>query len=1055
MSFDFASLFEALHGCRPYAWQTRLCAEVIEGGWPKVIAAPTGAGKTAVLDIALYHLAREAEASNCKAPRRIVFAVDRRVVVDQAFERAQRIQRQLDSASDGPLREASKRLRHLAGTGNSAGGDASALHVEELRGGLPREDDWARTPLQPTILCTTVDQLGSRLLFRGYGVSPAMAPIHAGLLGNDTLIILDEAHLSAAFAETLTRIESLRSVAEVPLDLPFATTQLTATPRNAEGESIFCLTEEEKSEEAIRRRLKARKPAWLVRVRRTQRKSETASQESLEAQSNDEPTEDEGAGSARPSPTPFVEAAIDLCEELGGAPTIAVVVNRVALARAIHEKLASPATTDADPAEATGHHAILLTGRVRSAERDKLIARYRDRLEGRTKGETPLIVVATQCIEAGADFDFDGLVTQIAPLDALAQRFGRLARSGERDGQLPRAKIIALPADLKARNNDPVYGDRLKATWEWLNARAKAENSSSQEKPSQKGRKRKQHPDIDLGPSALADHIASDPDAAKACCTQAQRPPILRAADLDFWSMTNPAPHPDPHLPLYLHGDPRIEAEVAIIWRADLTEADLEDEERAGEIVAAMPPRSGEALQLPIAAARAFLLGARRSDGADVQERSNETEGAGGSDGRKALRWRGRESQIVAARDIKPGDTLVVPAGYGGCDRFGWLPEGREPIAPVEDIADLAAEPYQKQRAALRLHPNVWPHDGDGDHGGDGDDRDNSEGDNSEGNGAAGGRVPWSRIAAQFADLPKRSRQIDAWIDRLLEAFDHAKADGQGLTQPFEALTQRLRGMKERNGQRLLTPYRIGEGDVPEGVVIVAGAQIVATDDDDASSFAARPQLLEAHAAAVERWVRRFAEVLRLDKAQAEALELAARHHDDGKRDPRFQEFLRSVAGGEAATIADDLAKSGVRASRGAERRLRQAANLPNHWRHEVLSAQLYAQRATAGAEAREVHDLALWLIGTHHGQGRPHFRHRDRWDGIARQVGGETLGAAPGPHQLDFDWHGDAWADLFECLKRRHGFWGLAYLEAVLRLADHRASEEGEGAGDDTTSRR
>ena len=110
----------------------------------------------------------------------------RAVFVDQAFERAKKIAKQLNEPQDDLL----KRLGCALG---------APLHVEEIRG---REDDWARTPTQPTILCTTVDQLGSRLLFRGYGVSESMAPVHAGLLGQDALI-LDEAHLSAAFEQTL------------------------------------------------------------------------------------------------------------------------------------------------------------------------------------------------------------------------------------------------------------------------------------------------------------------------------------------------------------------------------------------------------------------------------------------------------------------------------------------------------------------------------------------------------------------------------------------------------------------------------------------------------------------------------------------------------------------------------------------------------------------------------------------------------------------------------------------------------------------------------------
>jgi CRISPR-associated endonuclease/helicase Cas3 len=237
---------------------------------------------------------------------------------------------------------------------------------------------------------------------------------------------------------------------------------------------------------------------------------------------------------------------------------------------------------------------------------------------------------------------------------------------------------------------------------------------------------------------------------------------------------------------------------------------------------------------------------------------------------------------------------------------------------------------------------------------------------------------------------------------------------------------------------------REDEEAVPLGVVLVAGAETVETDDDDGSSFTGRPQALEEHVNHVLSLAETFANGLGLDDTIKRALTLAARHHDDGKRDPRFQDFLRAAAGATAEKIPADLAKSGVRASRGEERRLREAAGLPQPWRHEVLSAQLFAERYAPNTQQgdREMVDLALWLIGTHHGQGRPFFRHVDPWDGIKRKVGDVELTDAPGPHRLDFDWDGDAWADLFETLKRRYGYWGLAYLEAVLRLADHRASE-------------
>ena len=129
------------------------------------------------------------------------------------------------------LRKVSLRLSRLAER------KERPLLARRLRGGVPREDDWARTPSQPTILCSTVDQVGSRLLFRGYGISDRMKPIHAGLLGSDCLILLDEAHLAEPFRQTAARIMKLRSNDETTA--PWNVALLSATPGRSGSDTVY------------------------------------------------------------------------------------------------------------------------------------------------------------------------------------------------------------------------------------------------------------------------------------------------------------------------------------------------------------------------------------------------------------------------------------------------------------------------------------------------------------------------------------------------------------------------------------------------------------------------------------------------------------------------------------------------------------------------------------------------------------------------------------------------------------------------------------------------
>ena len=150
--------------------------------------------------------------------------------VARSYDHAQRLILALRNARSGILKIVADRLRRVSGDDQAA-----PLDCFQLRGGVFAEHAWARTPTQPTIIASTVDQIGSRLLFRGYGVSDLAHPINAGLAANDTLILLDEAHCAEPFLETMRAVSRYRTWQEEAgkkffQPPPFRCVVLSATP---------------------------------------------------------------------------------------------------------------------------------------------------------------------------------------------------------------------------------------------------------------------------------------------------------------------------------------------------------------------------------------------------------------------------------------------------------------------------------------------------------------------------------------------------------------------------------------------------------------------------------------------------------------------------------------------------------------------------------------------------------------------------------------------------------------------------------------------------------
>ena len=501
---DFTAFFRDIHGHEPFPWQTRLTEQVLRcGAWPKVIDLPTGTGKTAVLDTAMFALAVRPETS----PRRVVFVIDRRIVVDQVYKRAQLIRDRIESGGTGILLRVRDHLRTLSG--------GEPLRVVALRGGVPIDNEWTHRPDQPWVVVSTVDQFGSRLLFRGYGVTQRMRPVHAGLAGNDCLVILDEVHLSVPFAETLAQVAELR-----PRGLPrrFAIVEMSATPSNKDAERFKLDPEADlRGCDELRRRVEAPKEAELVAVR------------------------DHDA-----LPTEVLKIVKSFSEPKVGdyIRSVGVVVNRVRTAREAYRAV-----------EEAGYAAHLITGRMRPLDRIDALRRIGPVVDPdiEQRPDELTVVVATQAIEVGADFSFDALITECAAVDSLRQRFGRLDRRGSyfaRNGSAARAWIIGPQSVVASKKTDPIYGDSAKATWEVLERRSK-------EGP------------IDIGPLALRDF----PDEATAARDQA---PLLLKTYMDAWAQTNPEPIVQPAVDWFLHGMKQGRVpDVSIVWRWDRSEETL------------------------------------------------------------------------------------------------------------------------------------------------------------------------------------------------------------------------------------------------------------------------------------------------------------------------------------------------------------------------------------------------------------------------------------------------------------------------------------------------
>jgi len=483
---------------------------------------------------------------------------------------------------------------------------------------------------------------------------------------------------------------------------------------------------------------------------------------------------------------------------------------------------------------------------------------------------------------------------------------------------------------------------------------------------------------------------------------------------------------------LWLHGvDQKPDADVQIVWRADVSAELLAQAERQegvdsdekrridGAMVAILarmdvcPPSGLEALAVPIGAARAWLAGTLAPGVADVEGRA-EAEDRDQSDqgaARAALLWKGDDSAVIHADELRPGMTLVVPSTYGGIAFGTWDPAS---TTPVTDLGDRARW-EQTRRPTLRLHPALmdsgWrpplP-----------DTEDDPDDDQRE-------RVTDWLKAMQSATVP-------AWLGEVVLAMQRDRRRPPVIVR-VAAAELREGAASEAGYLGLVGRARVPNDGADDGADV--------STEDDGASHTGVEVTLEEHMMGVRTWAGGFATKCGLPAGLIRDLEIAARWHDAGKVDPRFQRMLR---GGSA--LAEDapkpLAKSRIVAADRATRvRARERSNYPKGARHELSSVSLLQTEATllAGATDR---DLVLHLVASHHGWCRPFAPVVEDREPVELTLDAEGVQVKVSSEH-NFAALDSGIPERFWRLVQRYGWFGLAWLEAILRLADHRRSEE------------
>src|SRR5579862_1503828 len=388
----FVEAFEWLTGHPPYRWQVEAFDAFSENHIPSALALSTGSGKTNIIVIWLLALLDQQRTGRVSLPRRLVWVINRRAVVDQATEIAEAISKKFEV--DSPWRVALNAMSMSGGLG-----------VSTLRGEHEDNQEWSDDPSKPAIIVGTVDMVGSRLLLAGYGLSARQRAQDAGLLGSDVLIVNDEAQLSPAFAGLTRQVQEMRRMATIPLLKPFFTMHMSATLDEASlTDDLFSFDMDSEPSEHFQKIYRATKTLRLHKVEGDKKNFE------------------------------MVGLALST-----GAKRITVMVDTPRTVRKISASLRK-----------LSDRVLTMTGTMRGRERDALTQNslFSYFTSSEAAPDEKVFLVCTSAGESGIDMSCDRMITDLVPAERLVQRFGRLNRFAE----TAEGKAIVVYTDKDAEN---------------------------------------------------------------------------------------------------------------------------------------------------------------------------------------------------------------------------------------------------------------------------------------------------------------------------------------------------------------------------------------------------------------------------------------------------------------------------------------------------------------------------------------------------------------------------------------------------------------------------